>query len=287
MNNKNIFYAFLTIFALLSVYFVFAAAGPTLYSPANNTWNLSSTIEFQFKCNGSHVGYNATVFLDGASNQTGGLQSNYTGFFVNDTISNITVPRVPDAANIIWNIECCNGTRDECTQATVNFTLKVDTTDPAGYITMPKVTRIYALFPIKLKCSGSDATSGVDYVELKVTKPSGKILDYRLDSQEEKTLSSKYTGEAGTYVIDCKVYDIAGNSYDTDQGRFYAYYRSVTAGEPEVGPEEEITPEDEEDKAAPAEGVPIEEKAPGKAWIWILVIVVIILILYFVLKKKK
>ncbi len=288
MDNKNIFYIFLAVFVLLGVSFVFGAFTTTLISPGDNTWNTSNLINFQFKCVGNYSWYNATLYIDGAVNTTYG---NSTGIVKNDTTSNITIT-LNDKTSYLWNVECCNASGAECYLATANYTIKVDATDPSsGSITMPKSTTIFAQRSIKIKCSGEDVTSGMNYVKLKITKPSKKTIEVTLDPGKEKTFRGVDTGEAGKYLVDCTVYDAAGNTLSTEQKSFWVYYRTVKSAAPEEEPEEEIAPEEEkapEEEGVPEEGVPVKaEKAPSKAWIWILVIIVIVLILYFVLKKKK
>lgn len=251
----------------------------TLEVPGNDTWNISNSVYFAFKVTEQHPMW-CNLTIGGANNKSN------ASAISNNTRFTYAVTTIGDAASYLWNVRC----RDypgAWIFASANFTIKVDATAPTGEITMPRVITINAQNPIKIKCGGEDTTSLLHYVRLKVTKPSGKVVEYSLDNEEEKIFQGIETGEAGKNKVGCTIYDLAGNSYDTEEKSFTVYHRSIKGGEEVVTPEEEVTPEEKE-TTTPTEGAPVEGgEAPSKAWIWIVIGVVVIGVIYFVLKKKR
>ncbi|MFH8093175.1 MAG: LamG-like jellyroll fold domain-containing protein [Candidatus Aenigmatarchaeota archaeon] len=128
---NNIVYANITLFSIFAPLADVAAPNVTLNSPKNDTGTRNTTITF----NCSAIDYgglaNATLYV----NFSGSWQANGTNN-ISGTSNSTTFTRTLQEGNYVWNCYACDASNN-CSFASTNFSLIVDTTLPMPFFVSP------------------------------------------------------------------------------------------------------------------------------------------------------
>ncbi len=135
---------------------------------------------------------------------------------------------------IIWANDSFNQTVN-LTNGGWGYNFSIDNSTPVGgdIITLSKAT-LFAAETLKVTCIGGDLPGiAVRDANIKITKPSGKVIEKTAGISQSWTVEFKdtETNEGGLYKVDCSVTDLVGLSSAATQKTFRVFFSDTSSGD--------------------------------------------------------
>jgi hypothetical protein len=189
-----------------------ATISPTLNTPAAGT-NNTGTLSFNCTLSADQKVLNASLWYNASGGAVDTMLVNVANDSASDThfhSGSVSISSLSDLTTYNFSCLAANATSGEETWSTANDEITVDNTAPSVVVKIDEDSlSVGGIFHYTTTIS--DATSGVQHQSCNITDPESTITTASINV-DNKLFDSDRLIDSGTWTLECKVSDYAGNT---------------------------------------------------------------------------